>query len=446
MQPLPSDTALEKEVIGYLITFWAEAEDVFLDLEIEYFSDIYYKKIIEKLYEMALTWKKIDIVSVLSELKDKDFFKKLWWVSFLTEITQNSVFLESIFTLTKKLRLLYQKREIIIEARKLENIGFNSEKLDDDVSNSFDDISKILNEWESKVTSMEDNIAILEKTIEENKSKDLIWYSWGENFNWLDKATLWIRKWKNYRIAWMSWAWKTSLIYEIIFNLLKQKAKVLFVTLENSIETTLTKFLSSVQEVNPTLIEKWQVKADTEFLRKVQNNLKITDQLFSLNEIKREILKTKPDVVILDYIWLVTIEWYTEETMYNKYADEIKQFIQKHKNLAFIDLSNLPKSETEDTIRMYWGFNWSAKLRNNCDFWMFVFPYKPFAKYKSDVLKNWTDKSKKEFFWKKALTFLISKSRLWDDGIEKQYLINFNKWIRFIEAKNEQINLWDSFC
>jgi hypothetical protein len=77
---------------------------------------------------------------------------------------------------------------------------------------------------------------------------------------------------------------------------------VLFVSLENNIETTYTKFLSTVQGVNPYQIEKGLVVPDTNYLRKYKDRFILTDKLFDINEIKREVLKVKPDVVILDYI------------------------------------------------------------------------------------------------------------------------------------------------
>jgi len=95
---------------------------------------------------------------------------------------------------------------------------------------------------------------------------------------------------------------KTNLVYQTIYSLLKQKAKVLFVSLENSVETTYVKFLSTVQEVNPYQIEKGLVQPNLSFLRDNKDNFILTDKLFELNDIKREVLKVKPDVVILDYI------------------------------------------------------------------------------------------------------------------------------------------------
>ena len=59
----------------------------------------------------------------------------------------------------------------------------------------------------------------------------------------------------------------------------------------------------------------------------------------------------KPDVVILDYIGLVNIKGTDEKSLYNRYADEVKEFVQKNKHLAWIDLSNLNKDDDEERIR-----------------------------------------------------------------------------------------------
>lgn len=68
-------------------------------------------------------------------------------------------------------------------------------------------------------------------------------------------------------------------------------------------------------------------------------------------------LRVKPDVVILDYIGLVNIKGHDEKTLYQKYADEVKQFLQKNQEIAWVDLSNLNKDDDEEKIRMYKGFN-----------------------------------------------------------------------------------------
>lgn len=108
----------------------------------------------------------------------------------------------------------------------------------------------------------------------------MLGWSWG--IPWLDEKTKGIRKSKTYRIGSPSGVGKSNLVYQITDSLLKQGAKVLFVSLENSIETTYVKLLSTVQGVNPNSIERGMVEPDFAYLDKYAHSFKLTDQTFDL--------------------------------------------------------------------------------------------------------------------------------------------------------------------
>jgi replicative DNA helicase len=300
MKQLPNNLELEKSVLWYIINNWNEVEDIFIDLQLEYFYDSNIWILIKNIYEMFCLWDEVSLITIDNKLKNKPFYIKAWGQSYLIELSDIDYEIRAISTMISNLQYLYKQREIIKQARHLEQIWY-SENLDDWVTECFENITNTLNEWKSKITDMEDSINSLKTFIEENKNKKMIWYSWGQE--WIDNYTWWIRKWKMYRIWGMSWAWKTSLIYEVIDNLLNQNVKVMFVSLENAIQTTLINFLSVKQWVNPREIEKGRIEADYNYINKHKHNLKILDKINNLNDIKREILKTRPEVVILDYIW-----------------------------------------------------------------------------------------------------------------------------------------------
>ena len=161
--------------------------------------------------------------------------------------------------------------------------------------------------------------------------------------------------------------------------------KVLFVSLENDIPTTYAKLLSSVQGVNNRDIEQGKTAPNIEWLRKYKDKLVLTDQLFDLAVIHREIKKVKPDVVILDYIGLVNMQRVATKEVFSEYAKKTKEFVQKNNNIAYIDLSNLNTGEGEEDIRRNKKFNGSADLRNNADFGLWLFHYKPFYEYRAQA-------------------------------------------------------------
>jgi hypothetical protein len=45
---------------------------------------------------------------------------------------------------------------------------------------------------------------------------------------------------------------------------------------------------------------------------------------------------------------------------------------------------------------------------------------------------------------KQVITFLISKNRLWPDGTEEQFYINFEEGIKYNEASKDMKDKWNS--
>jgi hypothetical protein len=60
-------------------------------------------------------------------------------------------------------------------------------------------------------------------------------------------------------------------------------------------------------------------------------------------------MEIQPDVVILDYIGLISCKGVTEEAKFTQYAIEVQRFV-KASQVGWIDLSNLPTNlqQSED--------------------------------------------------------------------------------------------------
>ena len=439
MKPLPNDNITEQTILWCLLIDSELVDKFFEEGQIEWFHTTNNKYVIKAIYELALEWITIDLITVRDKLIENKKLDKVGWALFLAELTELVPASSNWLAYSNTLKDLYQRRTIVIASQKLLNNAYDWD-IEKEVDDALSSITYALNEGKSKATSVEDNILLMEKAIAENRGKDLIGRSWWNSF--LDQYTKWIRKGKTYRIASPSGVGKTNLLYPTIKSLIEQGAKVMFVSLENSIESTYMKFLSSVQGINPNDIEQGKASADTDFLRRNSHLFILTDQLFDLWDIKREIVKNKPDVVFLDYIGLVSIKGADEKSLYNRYADDVKRFMQIHKELAWVDLSNLNKDDDEEKMRLYKWFNGSAKLRNNTDFALHMFYYKPFYDYKQDIKDNGELWAYKKFENTQVLTFLITKNRLWPDGVEEQFWINFNKGINYKQISEEKKQLW----
>jgi len=429
------DDEMEKALLWTFLTDDNIAEEFFIEYELEtFYNNIGLAKAI---YSLIIDGESCNLLNVKNWLEQKGRLEWVGWMTGLVEITELAESWQWK-TYADKLTTLYKQRAILEASRKLEDIS-QKEDFEQDIEKTFSSLSAALCEGVSSITNVEDNINLTKAQIDrvKNSGGKLIGWSWWNP--WLDEYTGWLKKAKTYRIGAPSWVWKTNLIYQTIISLVNQGAKVMFISLENTIETTYINLLSSLQGVNSRDIENGRVDIDEQWLRDNKDKLIITDQLFNIGDIKREVIKNSPDVVILDYIWLVDIKGCDERTLYNKYADEVKTFVQKQKSFAWIDLSNLNKEDDEERIRKYKGFNGSAKLRNNTDIAIHMFYYEPFYNFK----KSYSNPDELEWFKsKQVLTFLLSKNRGWVDGTEETFLINFDEGIRYRQVKWEQKEKW----
>lgn len=287
--------------------------------------------------------------------------------------------------------------------------------------------------------------------IAELDGKDLFGYSFWHEFKFLDRATKWIQKGKTYRIGAPSNTGKSQFAYSIINNLLAQGAKVLFLTLENEVETTLGYLMSNHQSQSMDSILRGDVEGDFDYLTKISTNLSIVDSAFYMSDIFSRCMEFSPDVVILDYIWLMSIKGFTEEQKYTEYAIQVQRFV-KQTQMAWIDLSNLPTTlQASEDIRGNPQFFGSTFLRNNTDVGIHITPWKEFYEMREQVLNNdlyaWANPKKEEVKRMSWITFHLSKNRLWPHSISTNYLIDFTKWAKFAECDKESFrqlaaNFW----
>ena len=141
-----------------------------------------------------------------------------------------------------------------------------------------------------------------------------------------------------------------------------------------------------------------------------------------MSRIQARILEIKPDVVFLDYIGLVDIRGSKEEEVYTKYAKSMQKFVKKT-GISLIDLSNLPVTATEETVRTSGQFFGSSFLKNNTDVGLHIFYYAPFYEWRKNSGLLMDDKMKNI----QVVTLLIQKNRIGTAKVEQVYVIDFNK-------------------
>lgn len=304
-------------------------------------------------------------------------------------------------------------------------------------------------ESSTKDYSIEENVEGLQSYLENRKGKELFGYSFGDEFSFLDKATRGVQQWRTYRIGALSNFGKTQLIYWVINNLISQWAKVAFFSLENDRDMTLSNLVANRQRVNSWDLESGKAEVDYDLLWEMNEKLFVIDDTYELSEIFSKILTIKPDVVILDYIGLVTINRFWESDMFTEYSKRVQQFVKKVR-VSWVDLSNLPMWVEDAQIISRWQFFWSSYLRNNADVGLHLVKYDEFYAHKQLMEEDSVHRNKMQndiqyrMDWtsKKGIKIAITKNRIGPAWINEDFIVNFALWWRFTAATAAQKDIF----
>ena len=443
---VPHSIESESGVVGSCLLDWAKAcRKVSDGLTAGMFYTKEHQLIWEAISFLLSENKPVDILTVRNYLDDRGMLEQAWWNAKLIALTEGFFTSSNIEQYAKVVRNKYLRRAIIKTGADLQLLWWQD---DDNIEDVFSCVGATVNKLTALHTiknlqTIDDDVETYQEWLEERTGKRIFWFSWGSNLEWLDENTDWIQRKKTYRIGANSNVGKTQLIYNIICSLLKQGARVAFFTLENERVTTLNYILASLQGENSRDIIRGEVKPDLNLLYPYKDLLTIVDNVNDIGEIEKIVTKNTFDVVILDYIGLVKVKGATTEGKFAEYAEKIPK-IAKDNNLSWIDLSNLPKNADDDTIKLYGEFFGSSALRNNLDVGIHLTYYKPFYEWKEDVIKQrmLSPDQMSSLHTKQVLNVMITKNRLWPTGIDKPYVVSFNKGGRFNEATQEEISKW----
>lgn len=402
----------------------------------DYFFNPSNKKLFQAILKIREEWWWADLVSVKTKLQELWNLEYVGWNIFLIDIMNSEYTSANIEYYASQLKEESKRVQLINIADDIKFFATNTNKINWEVFNFSKRLMDINSLGDSQF-NMDDAIVETLEYLEERKGKELFGFSWWLDF--LDKYTKWLQKWRTYRIWMPSNVWKTQLMYWVINSLVQQKAKVCFITLENDRSFTLSNILANHQEVNSHRIEDWTVTPDVDYLYHNKEYLTIIDNIYDLSEIFTQVLQIQPDVVILDYIWLVNIKKTKEDDKYTEYSKQVQEFV-KRARISWIDLSNLPKNqEDEESVRQFWWFYWSSFLKNNTDVWIHWVYYKPFYEWRKSV---WETDDNRNY---QVINLSITKNRIWVAKVDCIMKINFAKGAKFVEASQEEIERWKNW-
>lgn len=261
-------------------------------------------KIIFKEIKNLCNNKMLDLVTLSEKIKDHDI--SMSYISNLTVLSSPYSIENHISILRGKAR----KRKIVNQSYEL----IESIKKDDDLEQliyNFEvNAKKIVND-NSTVEDDVMNIATKFLDYIENKTDEKI--SFGVKF--LDEMIGGLYKGELTTIAAKSGVGKTALALQILRSCLKQNKKVLLISREMSDVQMLIRNIVSLTGIDSKTIKN-KVFTDEQLEQIIKaigvltdnNNLFINDNIDRISKIKKRIRQVKPDVVIIDYLQLLTIE------------------------------------------------------------------------------------------------------------------------------------------
>lgn len=440
----PNNPEIEKSIIGLMITY---PEEDYSQLERDDFYVPECSIIFDEISKMIANAIPVDMITVYDNVKYKEIS-----ISKITEYWTWVWTVASLPSYMKSLKELRRKREAI-------KIGNEISQLSDwDPSRMIDFAAKLQMAstigMEGEASVSYDDVTAAYEQIISRFWKKLYGYSWWEDFGFLDDVTKGIVKKRVYRIWAPSNTGKTQFVYNIIPSLLEQKnddwtpVKVAFFTLENTKEDTLVSLMCNHSWLDASKVNSWELDWNWDWLTSLKDRLYIIDDVYDLDKIFSKIISIRPDVVILDYITHVTVSkssWYEK---YDTYAETVPKFA-KSQDIAWIDLSNLPKNlQINDEIRAAPWFFGSSILMNNCDVAFHLMKNAEFKKTKETVLKNmWSKLEDKVYFYTRAcLDLLVTKNRWGSVFVEKTYWLNFASWWKWKELSEDDLTrLWAKY-
>lgn len=297
---------IEQSVLGSFIV------DESLGYKLEELSECmftvnYNKHILCVMKDLYKCNKSLDIQTISTMLVEGGYGININYLSSLVAISQSYAIDTHIGILKDK----YLRREIIKNCSNLFQALGDSEDINSVVYNFEDGMQKILkNENVDEEDSISSTCERLLYFLENDEDRGM---KFGIKF--LDSVIGGLFKGELTTIAARSGVGKTALALQIMLNCMEQDKKVLFISREMSNIQVFMRNITKRSGVSTKSMKNKDLDDDSwktiigimeEFSRR--NLIYINDRISTISELRRRIRQIKPDLVIVDYIQLMSIE------------------------------------------------------------------------------------------------------------------------------------------
>ena len=342
---------IEQSILGSFIVDNSLGEKL-EELKENMFTVEYNKSILKamnSLYENKLS---LDIESIFTKLNENNSGVTINYLSNLASMSQCASIDSHISILKDKLL----RREIIKSCTNLFQSLGDGEDINSVIYNFESNLYNILNE---ETTNYGDSIGeICEKLLYFLENNDEKGMSFGVKF--LDDIIGGLFKGELTTIAARSGVGKTALALQIMLNCVEQGYKVLFISREMSKEQVFMRNITKKTGISTKYMKTKEI--DEEGWRKIieimsdyskKNLIYINDKISTISGLRKRIRELKPDLVIVDYIQLMSVEG----SMQNR-EREVASLSRELKNITLdFNMPVIQLSQLNDEMKDFrpWG-------------------------------------------------------------------------------------------
>lgn len=249
--------------------------------------------------------KSFDIQTIKTKLEDRELEVQVSYLSNLVAMSQSF----AIDTHIKILKDKYIRRKVIKNCTNLLNDISKDEDINKSIYSFENNIRKIMDKEDDDNDSIEFICQELLSFLEDESTG----FNFGIDF--LDDVIGGLFKGELTTIAARSGVGKTALALQIMLNAINQKKKVLFISREMSNIQIFMRNITKKTGIDMKKLkyknlneEDWKNILSTMEMFNKDNLLYINDKISTISEIKCRIRQLKPDLVIVDYLQLLSVE------------------------------------------------------------------------------------------------------------------------------------------
>lgn len=175
-------------------------------------------------------------------------------------------------------------------------------------------------------------------------------------------------------------AGKSQIAGQLFYNIARQGFNCAYFSLEISNEMVLSRMIGAICNIKPTKLrfgnltpdeENAKLRAEADILS-IHNGVSYYDDVYTLEDIEKEITKNNFDLVIIDFIQNVFVNLPTEYTRLSKVALSL-QNLAKKKDCCILALSQLSNSSAkEGATSKILEYKGSGAIATVCDLGFFL--------------------------------------------------------------------------